>query len=50
MKKIIIVLLFLSSVLFAVVDERKSDIYYGNGIMTTKKTGQVMKVYFCDTI
>ncbi|WP_373033615.1 hypothetical protein, partial [Sulfurovum sp.] len=37
MKKIIVLLLLVSSTLFAVVDERKSDIYYGNGIMTTKK-------------
>lgn len=40
MKKIIVLLPLITSTLFAVVDERKSDIYYGNGIMTTKKEAE----------
>ncbi len=37
MKKTIILLILLSSFLFAEINECQSDIYYGNGIMTTKK-------------
>lgn len=37
MKNIFILFTLLSSILFAEVDERRSDIYYGNGILTTKQ-------------
>lgn len=43
MNKIIILCAVLSSVLFAEIDERKSDIYYGNGIMTTKAEARASK-------
>ncbi len=41
MNKFFILIIFLSSSLFAVIDERKSDIYYGNGIMTTEIEAQL---------
>ena len=37
MKNIFILLILFASCLLAEIDERKSDIYYGNGILTTKK-------------
>ena len=32
MSKIVTLFILLTSILFAEIDERKSDIYYGNGI------------------
>jgi len=37
MKKIFLLLILLSSVLFAEIDEYKTDVYFANGILTTPK-------------
>ncbi len=37
MKKVLLLLVLLSSVAFSAIDEYKIDVYYGNGILTEKK-------------
>ncbi len=46
MKNILTLLILFSSFLYAEIDERKTDIYYGNGILTTEKEawGSLKKV------
>jgi len=38
MKKIFLLLIFLSSFLFSAIDECKTDVYFGNGILTKKES------------
>jgi hypothetical protein len=38
MKKIFLLLIFLSSFVFSAIDEYKTDVYFGNGILTKQRT------------
>ena len=53
MKNIILIFLFLASLLYAEIDERKSDVYFANGIdtdiETTYKSKDKIEEYFKST-
>ena len=44
MKDILLILFLLSSFLYAEINERKSDVYFENGIDTSKKSSYVSRV------
>ncbi len=46
MKKIFLLLILLSSYSLAIIDEYKTDVYFGNGILTKKKVA----IYNADII
>ena len=40
MRKILLLLILFASVSFAAIDECKTDVYFGNGILTTDKKAE----------